>query len=207
MTSRWKEWSERGIPIPLLGLAAMLLAVATVVGMLSYRNWDMSSRNDDLSGSLADYRRKEADCTAAIAAATDFLLAANNFDYRKPEEWTQKMAALTAGPIHDYFADTTVAQDNTQLIKAGKLHKSSTVADAACAAQTDKSIRVVAQLNESTENFQTTDAVKTTSAVWAELSHDSGTWKTVDSGRGDQALRGDLAATQAPGPTQANQPR
>ncbi|WP_327145088.1 hypothetical protein [Nocardia sp. NBC_01327] len=213
METRWKVWSDRGIPIPLLGLAAALLVIATMVGVMSYRNWELSDRNDSLGATLAQYRRKEADCTAALKAGTDFLLAANNFDYRTPEEWTTKMAALTAGPVHDYFAIAKVAQDNTELIKAGKLRKSATVADAACAQQADQGVKVVAQINESTENFQTTDPVKTTSAVWVEVSRDSGGWKAVDSGRGDQALRSDLAATPAPatpGPTvpvQPEQPR
>lgn len=174
METRWKVWSDRGIPIPLLGLAAALLVIATMVGVMSYRNWELSDRNDSLGATLAQYRRKEADCTAALKAGTDFLLAANNFDYRTPEEWTTKMAALTAGPVHDYFAIAKVAQDNTELIKAGKLRKSATVADAACAQQADQGVKVVAQINESTENFQTTDPVKTTSAVWVEVSRDSG---------------------------------
>ncbi|WP_157534879.1 hypothetical protein [Nocardia inohanensis] len=207
MKSRWIEVDEGGIRIPLLGLATAVLVVATVLGVMGYRNWDLSARGDDLGGSLADYRRKEADCTAAIKAGTDFLLAANNFDYRKPEEWTARMAALTAGPVHDYFATDKVAQDNSELIKAGKLRKSSTVADAACATQTGKGVRVIAQLEESTQNFQTADAVKTTSAVWVELGYIDGAWKAIDSGRGDQALKGDLTATQPPGPTTVEQPR
>ncbi|MFB8006803.1 hypothetical protein [Nocardia sp. NPDC056000] len=207
MRSRWKLWSDRGIPIPILGLVAALLAVATTVGVMSYRNWDLSGRNDALESTLADYRRKEADCTAAIKAGTDFLLAANNFDYRKPDEWTAKMAALTAGPVHDYFATPKVAQDNTDLIKAGKLRKTATVSDAACTAQQGGAVRVIAQIDESTQNFQTPDPVKTTSAVWVQLSRDSGSWKAVDSGRGDQALRGDLAATQPPVAPTTAQPR
>ncbi|QLY29509.1 hypothetical protein [Nocardia huaxiensis] len=188
MKTRWKEWSDNGIPIPLLGLAAALLVVATVVGMMTYRNWELSDRNDDLTATLADMRRKEADCTAAIKAGTDFLLASNNFDYRKPEEWTQKMAALTSGPVHDYFADSKVADANTQLITAGKLQKSATVADAACAVQTESAVRVTAQIDEKTQNFQTPDPVQTTSAVWVQVSKVDGAWKTTDSGRGDQAL-------------------
>ncbi|MFJ4649924.1 hypothetical protein ACIP5Y_01480 [Nocardia sp. NPDC088792] len=210
MTSRWKDWNDKGIPIPLLGLAAALLVIATVVGVMTYRNWDLTDRNKDLSATLSDYRRKEADCTAAIKAGTDFLLAANNFDYRKPDDWTPRIAGLTAGTIHDYFTDPTVGQDNTALIKAGKLLKSSTVADVACAAQTDKTVRVVAQLDESTQNIQTPDPVKTTSAVWVEVARQDSGWKAVDSGRGDQSLTTDVAATQAPGPatpTTPDQPR
>lgn len=205
MKSRWIEWNDNGIRIPVLGLVAVILAVATIAGVMGYRNWDLADRNADLTGSLADYRRKEADCTAAIKAGTDFLLAANNFDYRKPDDWTPRMAALSTGPIHDYFATPKVAQDNSELIKAGKLHKASTVADAACALQTDKGIRVIAQLTESTENFQTTDPVKTTSAVWVEVGREDSGWKAIDSGRGDQALKGDVTASQPP--TAPQQPR
>lgn len=207
MKSRWKAWNDKGIPIPLLGLLAAVLVVLTAAGVLAYRNWDLSDRNDALAASLGDYRRKEADCTAAIKAGTDFLLAANNFDYRTPEAWTQKMAALTSGPVHDYFATPKVAQDNTDLIKAGKLRKSATVADAACAQQADATVRVIAQIDESTQNFQTPDPVKTTSAVWVQVALDGGNWKAVDSGRGDQALRGDLTAVQPAGPVQPEQPR
>ncbi|WP_405492348.1 hypothetical protein [Nocardia sp. NBC_00511] len=206
MRSRWIGWEDGGLRIPILGLTAALLAVAAVLTVLGYRNWDLSDRNHDLMGSLADYRRKEADCTAAITAGTDFLVAANNFDYRKPDDWTPRMAALSAGPIHDYFATPKVAQDNSELIKAGKLRKSATVADAACAAQTDKGIRVIAQLTETTENFQTTAPVKTTSAVWVELGRQDSGWKAIDSGRGDQALTADLTAAPASGPTPSAAP-
>ncbi|WP_157575180.1 hypothetical protein [Nocardia yamanashiensis] len=210
MKSRWIEMDAGGIRIPLLGLAAAVLAVVTLAGVMGYRNWDLAARNDDLGASLADARRKEADCVAAIQAGTDFLLAANNFDYRKPEEWTTRMAALTTGPVHDYFATDKVAQDNSALITAGKLRKTSTVADAACALQTATGVRVIAQLDESTQNFQVSDPVKTTSAVWAELGKVDGAWKVIDSGRGDQALKGDLTAAQPAGPTAttpAEQPR
>ncbi|MFF2551495.1 hypothetical protein ACFVUS_10880 [Nocardia sp. NPDC058058] len=198
MRSRWKQWSEQGIPIPVLGLVAGLLLVVATVGVMSYRNWELSGRNDALENTLADYRHREADCTAAIKAGTDFLLAANNFDYRKPDDWTVGMAALTAGPVHDYFATPKVAQDNTELIKAGKLRKTATVSDAACTVRQGDGVRVIARIDESTQNFQTPDPVKTTSAVWVQLSRDSGSWKAVDSGRGDQALRADLSATQPP---------
>ncbi|NNH70972.1 hypothetical protein HLB23_14055 [Nocardia uniformis] len=206
MKSRWKDWNDKGIRIPLLGVGALLLLAVTVLGALGYRGWDLSDRNADLAGSLADYRRKAADCTAAIQAGTSFLMAANNFDYRKPEEWTQLMAAQSTGPIHDYFANPKVQQDNTELIKAGKLRKTSTVADAACAVQADAGIRVVAHIDESTQNFQTPDPVVTTSAVWVELAAADGTWKAVDSGRGDQALRGGVAAVQPPGPDTTTAP-
>ncbi|MBL1078953.1 hypothetical protein JK358_31570 [Nocardia sp. 2] len=203
--NRWKKWSDNGIHVPLLGVAAALLAVATVLGVLSYRNWDLSNRNDALTASVAELRRKEADCTAAIQAGTEFLMASNNFDYRTPEEWTRRMAALTSGPVHDYFANDQVAQANTQLITAGKLQKTSTVADAACADQTDTAVRVIAQITEKTQNFQTPDAVQTTSAVWVEVSRADGAWKTIDSGRGDQALTDDAIVGGTTAPT--TQPR
>ncbi|MEU0545322.1 hypothetical protein ABZ319_36155 [Nocardia sp. NPDC005978] len=205
MNTRWKEWSDRGIPIPLLALATALAVVTTVVGAMSYRNWELSDRNDALAASLGELRRKEADCTAARTAGTDFLLAANNFDYRKPDEWTRRMAELTAGPVHEYFATAEVAAANAALITSGQLRKSATVGDAACAEQTADTVRVVAQLEESTQNFQTPDPVKTLSAVWVQVARVDGGWKAVDSGRGDQALAADVAQ---PGPSaQPEQPR
>lgn len=206
MKSLWKEWSDNGIRLPLLAAAAIMLALVTVMGILGYRNWDLSSRNEDLAGSLADMRRKEADCTAAIKAGTDFLLAANNFDYRQPEKWTQQLVTLTVGPMNEYFSNAQVAQDSTSLIKEGKLRKSSTVADAACAVQTEAKIRVVAQLDEQTLNFQIQDPVKTTSAVWVEVTKEDGSWRAYDSGRGDQSLVGNATATQPVGPPSPENP-
>ncbi|MFE3189632.1 hypothetical protein ACFXHA_11535 [Nocardia sp. NPDC059240] len=201
MKSLWKDWSANGIRIPLLGVATLLLIAAAVTGVMGYRNWDLSNRNAALTGSLADARRKESDCAAAIKAGTDFLLAANNFSYNKPDEWTPKMASLSSGAIHDYFANAQVAHDNSELIKAGRLVKSATVADAACAAQAGTGVRVIAQLDEQTQNFQTPDPVKTTSAVWVELTKVDGVWKAADSGRGDQALAGNVSGVaQPPGP-------
>ncbi|MEV6556821.1 hypothetical protein AB0M22_13955 [Nocardia sp. NPDC051756] len=204
--TRWEQWSDRGIQVPLLALAAVALVVACALGFLGYRAWDLSDRNADLAGTLADLRRNAADCAAAVGAGTEFLLAANNFDYRQPEEWTKKLADRSTGPIHDYFANAQVQRDNAELIKAAKVQKHSTVADAACAVHTDKAIRVTAQLAETTQNFQITDPVKTTSAVWVEMTQENGNWKAADSGRGDQSLVGDALATQPPGPPAAPAP-
>jgi hypothetical protein len=82
----------RGAAYALLGLAALLIAIAVSSG------WSGASR-------LAE---REDDRAAVEAAATAFVSAYGSFDFRAPDDYTTRLSALTSGELRDAIAGAAV---------------------------------------------------------------------------------------------------
>ncbi|MEZ4503956.1 MAG: hypothetical protein R3C39_15135 [Dehalococcoidia bacterium] len=82
----------RGPAYALLGLAALLIAIAVSSG------WSGASR-------LAE---REDDRAAVEAAASAFVTAYGGFDFRDPDQYTTRLAALTSGELRDAIAGAAV---------------------------------------------------------------------------------------------------
>lgn len=82
----------RGAAYALLGLAALLIAIAVSSG------WSGASR-------LAE---REDDRDAVEAAAAAFVTAYSGFDFRDPDGYTARLVALTSGELRDAIAGAAV---------------------------------------------------------------------------------------------------
>ena len=95
--------SGRAAAVCLLGLAALLVAA----GVSSA--WSGASR---IAG-----RPDDAGGERAAAAAADFVAGYGTFDYRDPEGYTARLAALTTGELHRAIAAAGIDGE-----AAGRLH-------------------------------------------------------------------------------------
>jgi len=82
----------RGAAYALLGLAALLIAIAVSSG------WSGASR-------LAE---REDDRAAVEAAAAAFVSAYGRFDFRDPDGYTARLVALTGGELRDAIAGAAI---------------------------------------------------------------------------------------------------
>ena len=90
----------RGPGYVLLGLAALLAAAAVASA------WSGASR---LAGLGADGAASAAaDAAAVEAAASAFVSVYGGFDYRDPDGYTARLAALSAGALRDALAGASV---------------------------------------------------------------------------------------------------
>ena len=90
----------RGPGYALLALAALLAAVAVASA------WSGASR---LAGRGEDgAARRAADAAAVEAAASAFVVAYGGFDYRDPDGYTARLAALSAGELRAALAGAAV---------------------------------------------------------------------------------------------------
>ena len=92
----------RGAAYALLGLAALLIAIAVSSG------WSGASR-------LAE---REDDRTAVEAATAAFVTAYGRFDFRAPDGYTTRLVELAGGELRDAIAEaavdpTAIAQQRT----------------------------------------------------------------------------------------------
>ncbi|MCY4640026.1 MAG: hypothetical protein OXC94_06770 [Chloroflexi bacterium] len=90
----------RGAGYALFGLAALLAAAAVASA------WSGASR---LAAPGEDAAvRAAADAAAASAAASAFVSAYGGFDYRDPDGYTARLAALSSGELRDAIARAAI---------------------------------------------------------------------------------------------------
>ena len=126
----------RGPGYALLALAALLVAMAVTSA------WSGASR---LAGRGEDgAARAAADAAAVETAASAFVSAYGGFDYRDPDGYTARLAALSAGELRDAIALSAVdpaAVAGRRLSRASVESVSVTALSAAAAESTVRSLQ------------------------------------------------------------------
>jgi hypothetical protein len=194
--ARIAGWSERGVRVPLLGVAAAVLVGVVLVSVLGYLYWSASDRNNDLEGTVAASRQTEQDRSAALTAATNFMTTANNIDYQNLDPWFKQMTDGSTGAFRDSYEP--VKSGIGEVIKASQLKITGKVNQAAISTQTDNSIRVLALVDQTIQSVKLTQPTQVATAMYVDLMKVNGEWKVYGMNQGaDQSLS--AATPAAPG--------
>jgi len=209
-TGRFAAWREDGVRVPVIALAVAGAVVVLGSGFFGYRYFDVSNRNDDLTGTVAQLRAGSDDRQAALEAGRAFINAANNIDYMNLDPFVKAMTDGSTGAFHDSYAPS--AGSVSEVIKVSQLRIKGNVTEAGIATQTDNSIRVIAFVEQTIQSLKLPQPTPVNVAMYVDLMKVSDHWLVYGMSQGsDGTLRDPATAQGQPGdpsvaPPAADQP-
>ncbi len=192
--------------MPVIALAVAGAVVVLGSGFFGFRYFEVSNRNDDLTGTVAQLRAGDDDRQVALDAGRSFINAANNIDYLNLDPFVKAMTDGSTGAFHDSYAPS--AGSVSEVIKASQLRIKGNVTEAGIATQTDNSIRVIAFVEQTIQSLKLLQPTPVNVAMYVDLMKVDGRWLVYGMSQGSDGTLRDPGQPADPAavPPAANQP-